>query len=241
MLTIATVQVGNYEDRGAEYLAKLFDGIRRNMPRDIDYRCVCLTDDPGTLPADVEAIEPPSGIAGWWNKLALFKEDVFAPGERVLYFDLDTLIIGDLRDFARYSGTFAALSDPYHPQHIGSAVMAWEAGRLDHVWRIWHGAGRPQFDRNGDQRFIESMQPTVDRWQERFPGQVVSYKVDCWKQGRIPEGVRVLCFHGHPRPHECGASFIKELWNADLQVRRGDNGCQRVPNPPLESAQENYQ
>ena len=213
MLTIATVQVANYEKRGSEYLAKLYDGIRRYMPKDIPLRCVCFTDDARTLPPGVQAWDVPHGLTGWWNKLAMFRPGTFMDGERVLYFDLDTIPVDDLSDIAAYSGRFAILRDPYHPDHMGSSLMAWEAGNLDHIWTRWEDGGRPQFDPHGDQYWIETMQPEADYWQDMFPGQAVSFKTDCWLPAKIPDGARLIYFHGNPRPHQCQARYIKELWN----------------------------
>lgn len=211
-LTVATVQVGNYEKRGQEYLAKLYDGVRRNMPRDVTLACVCITDDATLLPPGVRAKAPPFGLTGWWNKLVLFKPGMFEG--RVLYLDLDMIVRGDLTDFANYAGNFAILRDPFFPEKMNSSLMAWEAGTMDHIWERFSDAGMPQFDhRGGDQNFIQAMQPEADRWQDICPGQIVSFKADCWKQGKAPTNARVIVFHGHPRPHECRARFIQELWN----------------------------
>jgi hypothetical protein len=213
-LTVAALQTGNYEGRGAEYLAKLFDGIRRHMPRDIDLRCVCFTDDATTLPPGVQARGVPFGPPSWWQKLAMFRPGAFEPGTQVLYFDLDTIILGDLGDIARYRGDFAMLNDPFFPERANSSLMSWTAGKFDHVWTAWEAAGRPQFDRRGDQFWIETTAQTkVDRWQDMLPGQIVSFKADCWLRGKIPDGARVMVFHGQPRPHNCAAGFVRKLWN----------------------------
>lgn len=217
MLNIAAVQVGNYEKRGAEYVRKLFDGVRRHMPKGVDYRCVCFTDDPGTLPIGVIRKPVLPNIGGWWNKLQAFAPDAFDEGDRVLLFDLDTIILGDLSDIASYSGPMAMLTDPFFPEHLGSAAMAWEAGTQDDIWNAWDAGGRPSFDPRGDQFWIESMRPKADRLQTLYPRQFVSFKVDCWRQGGIPDDARVLLFHGHPRPHECRATFVENLWRREPQ------------------------
>jgi hypothetical protein len=195
---------------------KLFRGVRENMPKGMDYRCTCLTDDPLMLPTDVEARPVLPGITGWWNKALLFHPAMFKSGDRVVYFDLDTLILGDLTDIVSYAGKFAIQNDFFRPERAGSSCMAWEAGTLDHIWNTWDASGRPSFDPRGDQFWIETMQPEADRWQDMLPGQFISYKVDCWHQGKIPDGARVLCFHGHPRNHECRAPFIQSIWQRPL-------------------------
>jgi hypothetical protein len=211
MLNLVAVQVGNYCDRGSEYARNLFDGLWRNL-RGVDYRAYCISDDPTTLPNHVERIKPQEGVSGWWHKIALFKPGQFRG--RCLYLDLDTLILGDLTQLAAYSGPFAALRDPYFPQHLNSAMMAWEAGAMDHIWTRWEAGGKPQFDRRGDQFWIETMQPDVDYWQEMFPGQIVSFKAHCRKLGKIPDDARICLFHGKPRPHEVEDAWIAKRWRA---------------------------
>lgn len=212
MLNIVAVQVGNYCGRGVEYVAKLFAGIDRWMP-DVPYRAVCLTDDPSTLPDGVIARTVPVGLTGWWNKLALFKPGMFDLDDRNIYFDLDALPVGSLADIVSRVERFIAMRDPYHPERMNSSIMAWNAGDMDLIWTRWDQAGRPSFHPGGDQTWIEAMQPKADYWQDAVPGQVVSYKRDCWLQGKIPDDARVVVFHGKPRPHECVAPYIKAIWN----------------------------
>lgn len=213
MLTVACVQTQDYCGRGQEYVAKLFDGIRRHMPPDIKWKGVCLTDDPGTVPYDVHPIMLPPGLVGWWSKIAMWMPGIFGRATRILYVDLDTVICGDLGDIARYDGRFAMQRDFFHPTAANSGLMAWEAGSLNHIWTHWDAAGRPSWHAGGDQNWIASAEPDCDFWQDMYPGQIVSFKADCWLRGRIPGGARVCGFHGRPRPHECRAAYIVDLWN----------------------------
>ena len=64
---------------------------------------------------------------GWWNKLYLFKDGLFPKGDRILYFDLDTVITGRLDEIASYDGNFAILRDWLEPEIVNSSVMAWQA------------------------------------------------------------------------------------------------------------------
>lgn len=207
MINIVTVQVGNYCGRGEEYVHKLFEGFERHLG-DTECKFWCLTDDPLSLPLGVEAIEAEPGINGWWNKISLFKPGLL-PNGRILFSDLDAMAVGDLSDIANYRGKFAAIRDFYNMIHIQSCLMAWEAGTMDHIWQGWDAAGKPQFDPRGDQAFIECMQGQCDYWQDRLPGQVVSYK-QLRRLGGVPPHVRLVCFHGRPRPHEVNFS-LKEI------------------------------
>ena len=207
MLNIVTVQVGNYCDRGEEYVRRLYEGFDKHLG-DTEFKFWCLTDDPLSLPLCVEPIEAEPGIRGWWNKISLFKPGLLPRG-RILFSDLDAIATGDLTEIANYKGKFAAIRDFYNMIHIQSCLMAWEAGTMDHIWQAWDAAGKPQFDPRGDQAFIEVMQGNCDYWQDMLPGHVVSYK-QMRRLGGVPQHVRLVCFHGRPRPHEVNFS-LKEF------------------------------
>jgi hypothetical protein len=195
VLTVACVNHNDYLGMGDEYVDRLRTRVGWNLTYPHSFRILTEKDIP-------------EGITGWWAKLALFKPGMFDPGERIVYIDLDTVIVGNIDFLAEYDGEFAALKDFYEHPHMNSAIMAWEAGTLDHIWQGWTRAGRPQWDKRGDQRFIEAMQPERDQWQDMHPGKIVSYKGDVRKTGKVPEAASIICFHGAPRPHE-----VDEIWN----------------------------
>lgn len=187
MLIVACLDWNNYLGRGSEYVARLHASIGRHLRMDHEF-CVLTEQD------------MPSGVDGWWNKVEMFRRGMFSD-EPVLYFDLDTVICGDLTEIANAAlnaeDQLIMLDDFYHPAKAQSSVMAWTPKYAHHVHDMWVRAGRPQFDPRGDQGWIGQF--CNERWQEIVPGQIVSFKADC-AQG-IPENARVICFHGLPRPH----------------------------------------
>ena len=140
----------------------------------------------------------PVDLRGWYNKLYLFKPGVLEG--RCAFIDLDTVIVGSLDETLDYDGDLCILRDFYSPRHYGSGLMAFRAEALGTVWTDFVRQGCP-ITRGGDQRFIERAVPDADFFQDRQPGQVVSYKLHCARQG-VPDYARVVCFHGVPRPHE---------------------------------------
>jgi len=184
MLNIVMMNAWNYLGRGDEYVHRLKLGITRNLSTSHTFNVM--------TEADV-----PEGVEGWWAKLAMFEPGRFKG--RCLFFDLDTVIVGSLDRIAAYKGPFAMVDDWFHPERATSSVMAWDADSPNLIWEVWNRMGRPQFDPRGDGGFIESMVPGHDRLQKLFPGQLVSFKADC--MNGIPEGARVVAFHGLPRPH----------------------------------------
>jgi FkbM family methyltransferase len=208
MLHVACVKWG--KAYGPEYVNTLFDMVRRNLPAGFPGDFVCLTDDPTGLEEGIKTLPLPGGLTGWWNKLCLFAPGVFPDEERVLYFDLDTVITGPLDSIATYRGGFTTLRDAYRPNGLQSAVMMWEVG-CEQIWEVWHHKGCPM-DERGDQGFIEDYfgEKLPPRLQDLFPEKFRSYKVEC--RNHIPKGTSVVFFHGHPRPHEVTTGWVPEVW-----------------------------
>jgi hypothetical protein len=218
MITFACVNVGNYQGRGAEYVNKLYTSISRNYP-DL-FKFVCFTDDPKGLHMGVRPIATPDNVKGWWNKLYMFKAGHFKPGSKIVYFDLDTLITGELDFLSPFSGAggeevqFAILDDFLKKDTYGPGMMMWTEGVWREIWENYDLAGYPTDMKLGDLTWINKLfndagyKPQL--LQELYPGKICSYK----KHARlaIPPDVSVVCFHGLPRPHEA-LGWAKEHWD----------------------------
>jgi hypothetical protein len=214
MLNVICVRHGT--KYSADYVTKLHAMVARNITLGTEGRFICFTDQPDELPGHIITKPLPEGVAGWWCKLWLFSAGLFDEGDRVLFFDLDTVIVGDLDAIAKYDGEFAILQDFYRPQGWQSAVMAWRAGFGAHIWENWVAAGRPEVE-GGDQAWIEECQrPIGHTWQNLFPGLFCSYKVHC--HPFPPDGASVVVFHGEPRPDNCGRPWVDAIWS------EGDTG-----------------
>jgi hypothetical protein len=150
---------------------------------------------------------------GWWSKLELFKPEQFA--DPVLYFDLDTMLIGPIREHELpYDCPFAMLGDFHHPGRLQSGIMWWYPS--DNTARLWDrffmATGRAQARYRGDGEYLYAgSEPQPERLQDLWPGKIVSYKRDVClthssagtrAQWVLPGEARVICFHGHPRPWE---------------------------------------
>lgn len=98
MITVACVWVQGNVPYAIEYVLRLRSMVKRHL-KFADHRFVCLTDRAylfNDIP-DIEAwpITKPPGLAGWWAKLWLF-HPACSIGDRVLYLDLDSIIVRDL-------------------------------------------------------------------------------------------------------------------------------------------------
>lgn len=214
MLHIVCVNAGNYQGRGAQYVNILFDSVRRNLADGFEGNFVCFTDNADGLDIGIVARELPPGLKGWWNKLWLFSPKLFPKGDRILYFDLDTVITGRLDEIAAYDGNFAILRDWLEPQIVNSSVMAWRSGQYEHIWVNWLAMSKPDY-LGGDQEWIRRNTINPVLLQDIFPDLFVSYKLT---NGRIPDKASVCCFHGNPRPHQA-KGWVPEVWCINGLVR----------------------
>lgn len=210
MLHVVAVNWRNYQGCGVDYVNRLFAMVARNLDVGTEGKFTVFTDnlDDGYHPS--VHVEPlPLGLEGWYNKLFLFSPGLFKSTDRVLYFDLDTVIVGDLDEIARYNGEFAILRDFYRPNGLQSSAMAWRGGFGAEIWQKWNSLGRPEMSA-GDQEWIENNVSKPDLLQDLYPGKFVSYKAHC--QPFPPEGSSVVVFHGEPRPHNCGRPWVESMW-----------------------------
>ena len=209
MLNIVCVNKDNYLGRGKEYVEILHDMVRRNLSDKTEGQFVCFTDDPEPYAEGIIKRDLPDGLKGWWNKLYLFKDGVFQEGDRIVFLDLDTVIVGGLDDLVKYDGPFALLRDFYRPQGYQSSVMMWTPSeRTANIWTQFQEEGFPDVP-GGDQAFIEGVMFGADILQDQLPGCFVSYKVH--SRVLFPKGSKVVCFHGRPRPHEV-AGWVTNVW-----------------------------
>jgi hypothetical protein len=193
MLNIICVNHNNYLGRGDDYVRRLARGVSKHLSQNFAFHVIAENDIP-------------NGIEGWWAKIAVFQPGRFTG--RCLFFDLDTVITGNIDFLAEYDGEFAGISDFYHPQLCQSAIMAWDADKAGDIWTRWHSIGMPQHHIRGDQGWIEAMRPSAERLQDLYPGKIVSFKAHCLDG--VPEGASVVCFHGIPRPHHL--ADLMEHW-----------------------------
>jgi hypothetical protein len=210
MLTVACVYKGGvwtpsklpggYGPRHVERLRKL---AARYLT--VPHRFVCLTDDvagvaeavAGNHKHPVELIPLIHGWPGWWSKLELFRPGLLTKG-RVLYIDLDTDIVGNI-DHMVGNKKFTVLLNLSSRKRgrIGSGLMFWN-GDYSYLYKVFReepdkcmGVYSKTSDRWGDQGLLQEHLDSWLCWQDLFPNQVRSFKLD-----KPHASDRIICIHG---------------------------------------------
>lgn len=220
------VRVGSKYPIG--YVEILSDMLARNLSERADIVPWCITDDPASLPPDIEPIAHDPRYPGWWAKLQLFSPEMpWAEGDRIAYFDLDVAITGRLEDLIQHKGIAKDFGWP----GFNSSVMVWDHGEHRQIWDDFSldlidkpsealkdllPAGHAN---GGDQEWITQAAPQFPLLPVEW---CVSYK---WQaQDWPPSDSKVVLFHGDPKPHTITEGWVPNIWKRGgfTQLARSD-------------------
>ncbi|CAK9019712.1 UDP-N-acetylglucosamine--peptide N-acetylglucosaminyltransferase 110 kDa subunit [Durusdinium trenchii] len=233
-LAVVCVKWGTKYD--SAYVTRLHRAVQRHL-RKIALEFYCFTEDPDGLDSQpgitVCPLPEDDRWQGWWNKaLVLFsgylERHVSVACTRVLYIDLDTVIVGALDDLALYRGSFGILGTSsfqstedrmggYNSSLMLFPLLRQEQAHLRQVHRLLEDIGLDRVKRVVPRLdfWLEMTVPGADVLQELFPGQLIDYKTHVRDEGngKLPEGARVVNFPLRPKPHQCTSQdWIQQHW-----------------------------
>lgn len=194
---------------GGGYTPAHVQWLHRQLPD--GFEAVCFSDC--KIPG-VRTIPLKYNWPNWWAKLELFRPDI---KDDIFYLDIDTVITGDISELLA-DEQLTMLSDFYHEQRPASGVMRIPNDVKSDVWKTFIRSPSQHMrqcvvpERWGDQGFISTiLQPA--RWQDKHAGSIISYKAHVatkgmpghhnkrsFGDGSLPDGAKIVCFHGDPRP-----------------------------------------
>ena len=158
---------------------------------------MCLTRPVHQLPAE--------NLAGWWNKLSLFRDDITDVGSHMLYFDLGVLITGSIDPLLFYDSDFAIIDNPYTPS-FNSSIMRFKTGARPDIWTDFSEKIAKRLP--GDQDWLAIKVPDADLWPE---GWCVLFRLHATQS--VPQAARAVCFSWRPNPDDYPAGWIKDFWH----------------------------
>jgi hypothetical protein len=228
-VTVLCVRFGH--KYGPEYVERLRNMVSRHMT--VPYEFACLTDDRRFMPNVRILYQPSAGyIRPWWHKVHMFDPGLEIQG-RILYFDLDVVICGNIDKLASNLGnTFYGIQDfnrKFHPswKSLNSSVMSWIHGTQNDIWQQF-AENKQQAQRlHGDQDWIWRIAKDRIKWWPR--DWIQSYKWEfrsreelVVRNGQrgfktirdvaVPNGCSVAVFHGDPKPEDLKDSFVVDNW-----------------------------
>lgn len=212
MITVACVFWG--DKFSEDYVYNLKSMVERNTT--VPHQFVCFSD---RELEGIKTVKLISGYQGWWNKMQMFNTD-FKLGNRVVYLDLDTLIVGNIDWLLEYDGMFMGIEDlgavnEHQPELKGrlqSGVMAWDYRLNSHLWNRFTSSGESQRYR-GDGEYLNHIIPKYQRdfIQKKYKGKLKSYKYQVYSEG-ITDDLSIICFHGRPSIPQAMTETVTTGW-----------------------------
>lgn len=202
---------------GPEYVNVMKRAVDRNLKR--PHRFVCFTEHPEGIDEGIE-IQPlpecrvphrPEIQA--WRKISLFTPMLGLDGP-TLFLDLDVAITGSLDAFFDYEpGRFCIIHNWTHPdRRVGnSSVFRFEAGKHAYVFDEYNNDPDKVANENRNEQIYVTARIDAKEgalwWPEEWCKSFVKHSLPprplrLFKPSTLPEGCRVLVFHGDPNPPE---------------------------------------
>ena len=197
-----------------DYVNNLYYGIKRNTS--LNFELHCFTENSYGIDSAITCHDLPNlDITGWWYKLWLFSDEMpFNHGDKLMFFDLDTIITGNIDDILSYDcpKDLVGLRNFYRPQRFASGLLMWKHGTQTHIWNEFFKdpVTAQRCSPDGDQEWTEQNAKSWTLWQEEFPDQIFSYKQSCVPT--FPDNARIVCYHGTPSIIQ---SFTETIKNFD--------------------------
>lgn len=215
---------------GPEYVNFLFNMVKRNTT--LPFRFVCMTENKDGIRHEVEISplpdfqEPAWEYARYcsaWRKLALFDKQVLDLKGKLLFLDLDIVIVDSIDCFFSYSDKLAIIENWSQPGRLigQSSVFCFEVGRYYHLLEKYNTQHEEVMKNNRTEQMYITRELGKENF-DYFPAEwCKSFKMHCMPGGilnsfitptKIPENARIIVFHGSPNPPEALAG----VWGAPV-------------------------
>ncbi len=213
-LTVICSKWGNAY--GPEYVNRLQAMVARHLTISHDF--VCFTDDPSGVNTPCRDIRPywegkdphilfkmqgSSGISCGYPNLYMFRND-FPISGRILYFDLDVVIVDNIDCLISFRDDFIGIWD-WWADNINGSVTSFNGHWNPGLWDDFPPADL--YTLNNGQSWLSRKIHNPTTWPNDW---VRSYKGHC--MAGLPAWCKIVVFHGSPKPHEVDAPWIKEHW-----------------------------
>jgi hypothetical protein len=206
---------------GPEYVNRLYAMVRRHLSGDFQF--ICLTDDDTGIRPEVRCLPipalnlqlAPGQRDGAWKKLTTFEADLHGLRGTALFLDVDVVIVGSLDAFFEQPGEFLIIHDYPRFWRFGqritgnSSVYRFELGAHADVLTYFRShMSEVQANFRNEQAFLSKFLHKQGKLAYWPSGWCPSFKYDSiptwpsnyWREPLIPEGARIMIFHGECNP-----------------------------------------
>lgn len=223
---------------GPEYVNKLHSMVRRHLHR--PFRFVCLTDDSSGIDPGIETLPIPEvGFAEFdqrkpwtfghgWLKLTSFADPLYDLQGRTLFLDLDIVVVDSLDPFFEQEGEFIVIREWDKQDGTGntSCYLYTIGAHRDALQHLADQYPASIADVRNEQEYITgylARQGKLSYWPEAW---CRSFKRHCmpgllgwFSEPFIPEGARIIVFHGKPNPPDAIAG-VSGKWYRRVKPTR---------------------
>jgi tetratricopeptide (TPR) repeat protein len=210
-LSVVCVKYGT--KYGSDYVNKLYHGVQKNLT--CPHKFICYTEDPSGLDKEIEIAPLQKGFDGWWNKASIFN-NCFPEGTKVIYIDLDMIIVGNINYLADSPYAFATLSTKdlhceLAQEGYNSSIIVYSPPLFQEICDFLKNYYSEvtkvlvRFD-----YYLEMMIKNSALLQDVFPNKIVDYVMKCTKS--LPVGSTIVCFPRTPKPHQLNDPWILQNW-----------------------------
>ena len=207
---------------GAEDVNRLFAMVRRQVSA-YELRFFCFTDDSTGFHPDIHVrplpvvhLEDPRDLKHIYRKeVGLCDDDLGGlHGQRVLFFDLDVIITGELDSMLDYpkGDEFVIINDwNTAGDHVGQATCySWKVGTLGHIKADFESRPKEVVHKyhTSSQGYLSAMVletfGPMKFWPKEWCRSFKFHALPVWYKRpfvapRLPKNTKVLAFHGHPK------------------------------------------
>ena len=224
---------------GPDYVNKLHNMVCRHLHR--PFRFVCLTDDAVGIDPAIE-VKPiptvgfdefdqrkPWTFGHGWLKLTSFAQPLYDLQGRTLFLDLDIVIVDSLDPFFEQPGEFVVIKEWDKKDGTGNTscyvyTIGAHTDALDHLKNDYPASISSV---RNEQEFITlylARQGKLSYWPDAW---CRSFKRHCLQRGlmgwfkppTIPEGARIIAFHGKPNPPDAIAGVSGKWYRRVLPTQ----------------------
>jgi hypothetical protein len=214
-----------------EYVNKLYGMVARHLS--LPFRFVCFTENGSDIRPEVELqplpeLDIPSGLPErGWRKLSVFAPDFGGLSGTTLFLDLDVVIVDSIDALFTVPGEFLIAHDKHKPSRMegNSSVFRFEIGAYPEILRYFEAHFEEiRREVRHEQAYLSRQMHKLGKlefWEDRW---VPSFKYHCapswlaswFRAPCIPEGAKIILFHGLPNPPEA-IRGISGKWYRHIQ------------------------